>query len=62
MAKKGRNGLLGVGGQRNNVSRRRLRGETARTSGDRNDAAAAKRELLEKMRERNERPAAENEK
>ncbi|RSN66432.1 DUF6243 family protein [Actinomadura sp. WAC 06369] len=58
MAKK-RNNMLGVGGQRGNVSRRALRGEAARTSGDRDDAAAAKRELLAKMRERNERRGAE---
>ncbi|MFB4318215.1 DUF6243 family protein [Actinomadura sp. 21ATH] len=49
---KSRNGMLGVGGQRRNLSRKALRGgsEGGRPSGD---AAAAKKELLRKMRERN---------
>ncbi|GGV17016.1 DUF6243 family protein [Actinomadura sp. LOL_016] len=61
MAKKGRNGLLGVGGQRKNVSRRDLRGDAARASGNADEQAAQKRELLAKMRERNERGSAEAE-
>ncbi|HEY8481936.1 MAG TPA: DUF6243 family protein [Spirillospora sp.] len=58
MAKKRRNGLLGVGGQRENLSRRALRGGTSGSSGARGDAAAKKEELLRKMRERTRRRAA----
>ncbi|MQY04817.1 DUF6243 family protein [Actinomadura macrotermitis] len=48
---KNRNGLLGVGGQRRNISRRALRGES---SGERagGDPKALKRELARRMQER----------
>ncbi|MEU8804471.1 DUF6243 family protein [Spirillospora sp. NPDC048819] len=55
MAKSRRNGMLGVGGQRSNLSRRALRGGKAPAPGSGGDPAAEKRELLRKMRERNER-------
>ncbi|MGP4026474.1 DUF6243 family protein [Actinomadura sp. 3N407] len=58
MAKSRRNGMLGVGGQRNKLSRRALRGGKAPVPGSGGDPAAEKRELLRKMRERNERRAA----
>ncbi|TDC93582.1 hypothetical protein E1285_09920 [Actinomadura sp. 7K507] len=50
--------MLGVGGQRNNLSRRALRGGRPQGSGNGSDPAAEKRELLQRMRERNERRAA----
>ncbi|WP_169807911.1 DUF6243 family protein [Actinomadura hibisca] len=49
---KGRNGLLGVGGQRKKIARRELRGGQAGGAGGTN-ALAQKRELLRKMQERN---------
>ncbi|OLT31580.1 hypothetical protein BJF79_36795 [Actinomadura sp. CNU-125] len=61
MAKKGRNGLLGVGGQRKNVSRRDLRGDAPQAAANADDQAARKRDLLAKMRERNEERSAEGE-
>ncbi|NDU75544.1 hypothetical protein GWI34_23400 [Actinomadura sp. DSM 109109] len=56
---RGRNGMLGVGGQRKNLSRRELRGGKGKASGGgAGTAAEQKRELLRKMRERAEqRPA-----
>lgn len=53
MAKR-RNGLLGVGGQRQSIPRNQLRGGrgSAGTSG--NDPLAQKKKLLRKMRERSE--------
>lgn len=53
---RGRDGMLGVGGQRKNLSRGELRGGKAQAA-DRSAAKAAekKKELLRKMRERNER-------
>ncbi|QFG23575.1 DUF6243 family protein [Actinomadura sp. WMMB 499] len=59
---KGRNNMLGVGGQRKNMSRRDLRGDAARASGNADEQAARKRELLAKMRERNERSSTEADK
>lgn len=56
---RGRNGMLGVGGQRKNLSRRELRGGRARASSGGDDSVAEKKELLRKMRERNERRASE---
>ncbi|XVQ10625.1 DUF6243 family protein [Spirillospora sp. CA-255316] len=50
---KNRNGMLGVGGQRRKVSRKALRGEGGPSSQERRDAAAQKKELLERMRARN---------
>jgi hypothetical protein len=50
---KSRNGMLGVGGQRRKVSRSALRGEGGPSSPGRKDAAAQKKELLERMRARN---------
>ena len=55
---KRRNGMLGVGGQRNNLSRRELRGGSTKGSGSGKDPAAEKKELLRKMRERSQRRAA----
>ncbi|MEV4002631.1 DUF6243 family protein [Actinomadura sp. NPDC049753] len=58
---RGRNGMLGVGGQRRNLSRSELRGGKARTADT--DAAKAdekKKDLLRKMRERNERSTSAN--
>ncbi|TQM66730.1 hypothetical protein FHX41_0315 [Actinomadura hallensis] len=57
MSKSRRNGLLGVGGQRNKVSRRALRGGGPQQPGNAGRAAAEKQELLRKMRERNRRGA-----
>lgn len=57
MSKSRRNGMLGVGGQRNKVSRRALRGGNPQTPGNGGDLAAGKQELLRKMRERNQRRA-----
>ncbi|MFC5750391.1 DUF6243 family protein [Actinomadura rugatobispora] len=48
-----KNGMLGVGGQRRNISRKALRGEGGPSSQGRKDAAAQKKELLERMRARN---------
>ncbi|MFA1542471.1 DUF6243 family protein [Actinomadura monticuli] len=58
---RGRNRMLGVGGQRRNLSRGELRGGRAQASGGGTDPVAAKKELLRKMRERAERRAADNE-
>ncbi|MFA1551554.1 DUF6243 family protein [Actinomadura chokoriensis] len=55
---RGRNRMLGVGGQRKNLSRRELRGGRAQASGAAGDPVAEKKELLRKMRERAERRAA----
>ncbi|MEU9871565.1 MULTISPECIES: DUF6243 family protein [Actinomadura] len=53
---RGRNGMLGVGGQRRNLSRSELRGGKARAADtDAAKAAEKKKDLLRKMRERNER-------
>ncbi|TDB97437.1 DUF6243 family protein [Actinomadura sp. 7K534] len=57
MSKNRRNGMLGVGGQRNNLSRRALRGGGPQGAGNGGDPAAEKKELLRKMRERNQRRA-----
>ena len=57
---RGRNRMLGVGGQRRNLSRSKLRGGRAQESGGGTDPVAEKKELLRKMRERAERRAAEN--
>lgn len=54
---RGRNGMLGVGGQRKNLSKRALRGGNTQAPGNGNDPVAAKKELLRKMRERAERRA-----
>lgn len=54
---RGRNRMLGVGGQRKNLSRRALRGGEAQAPGAADDQAAEKKELLRKMRERTERRA-----
>ncbi|GAA2288074.1 hypothetical protein GCM10010402_52570 [Actinomadura luteofluorescens] len=52
---RGRNGMLGVGGQRKNLSRGELRGGKARAAdGDAAKAAEKKKDLLRKMRERTE--------
>ncbi|WP_141579238.1 DUF6243 family protein [Actinomadura sp. WMMA1423] len=52
---RGRNGMLGVGGQRRNLSRGELRGGKARAADrDAQTAAEKRKELLRKMRERNE--------
>ncbi|WP_433331867.1 DUF6243 family protein [Spirillospora sp. CA-294931] len=48
---KSRNGMLGVGGQRKNLSRAALRGGGGGSRGG-TDPLAEKRELLRKMRER----------
>ncbi|MBE1531855.1 DUF6243 family protein [Actinomadura algeriensis] len=58
---KGRNNMLGVGGQRKNVSRRALRGDAPQAAGNADEQAARKRDLLAKMRERNEERTAEAE-
>ncbi|MCP9951907.1 DUF6243 family protein [Actinomadura madurae] len=50
--------MLGVGGQRKKLPRRELRGGRAQASGG-GDQAAEKKELLRRMRERNERRASE---
>ncbi|WP_255270098.1 DUF6243 family protein [Actinomadura madurae] len=55
---RGRNRMLGVGGQRKKLPRRELRGGRAQASGG-GDQAAEKKELLRRMRERNERRASE---
>ncbi|MEU9019036.1 DUF6243 family protein [Actinomadura sp. NPDC048394] len=52
---RGRNGMLGVGGQRKKISRRALRGGEAAAQGGAADQAAQRKELLRKMRERAER-------
>ncbi|TDC55230.1 hypothetical protein E1281_13625 [Actinomadura sp. KC345] len=49
--------MLGVGGQRNNLSRSELRGGRPQGSGNGTDPAAEKKELLRKMRERSQRRA-----
>lgn len=51
---RGRNGMLGVGGQRKKLSRRELRGGRAQTAGTATDPAAEKQALLQKMRKRTE--------
>ncbi|MES9537892.1 MULTISPECIES: DUF6243 family protein [unclassified Actinomadura] len=59
---RGRNGMLGVGGQRRNLSRGELRGGKAQAAGgDARTAAEKKKELLRKMRERNEQRTSDNE-
>ena len=58
---RGRNGMLGVGGQRRNLSRGELRGGKAQAAGGGAETAAEKKELLRKMRERNERRTSGNE-
>ncbi|GAA2398192.1 hypothetical protein GCM10010191_01120 [Actinomadura vinacea] len=50
---KNRNGMLGVGGQRKNISRKALRGGVGKSSSNETDALAQKKELLERMRTRN---------
>ncbi|MEU4821533.1 DUF6243 family protein [Actinomadura sp. NPDC023710] len=58
---RGRNGMLGVGGQRKNLSRSELRGGKAQAAdGGAGTAAERKRELLRKMRERTERRTSGN--
>ncbi|MFE3325029.1 DUF6243 family protein [Streptomyces sp. NPDC059176] len=49
---KGRNNLLGVGGQRRKVSRADQRGNGQARSADRQTSVDQKQELLRKMRER----------
>ncbi|MEV3920908.1 DUF6243 family protein [Actinomadura coerulea] len=58
---RGRNGMLGVGGQRRNLSRSELRGGKAQAA-DTGAAKAAekKKDLLRKMRERNEQRTSDN--
>ncbi|MFC6880507.1 MULTISPECIES: DUF6243 family protein [Actinomadura] len=51
---KRRNGLLGVGGQRQSIPRNQLRGGRGSTGTSGNDPLAQKKELLRKMRERSE--------
>jgi hypothetical protein len=59
---RGRNGMLGVGGQRRNLSRGELRGGKARAAdGDAQTAAEKKKELLRRMRERSEQRASGSE-
>ncbi|GAA3953538.1 hypothetical protein GCM10023085_39990 [Actinomadura viridis] len=55
---KGRNGMLGVGGQRRTMSRKALRGEAGASQRGGGDAVAQKKALLSKMRERNANAAA----
>ncbi|MGI5205195.1 DUF6243 family protein [Spirillospora sp. CA-108201] len=58
---RGRNGMLGVGGQRKNLSRGELRGGKARAGGgDAAEAAEKKKDLLRKMRERAEQRSSSN--
>ncbi|HEY9369983.1 DUF6243 family protein [Streptomyces sp.] len=49
---KGRNNLLGVGGQRKKLSRAEQHGAAQGRNADRRTAADQKQELLKKMRER----------
>ncbi|MFD4720995.1 DUF6243 family protein [Streptomyces sp. NPDC058423] len=49
---KGRNNLLGVGGQRKKLSRADQQGNGPASRADRRTAADQKQELLRKMRER----------
>ncbi|MCZ7460380.1 DUF6243 family protein [Streptomyces sp. WMMC940] len=49
---KGRNNLLGVGGQRRKLSRADQQGNGPASQADRRTAADQKQELLRKMRER----------
>ncbi|MFJ7491857.1 DUF6243 family protein [Streptomyces sp. NPDC097727] len=49
---KGRNNLLGVGGQRKKLSRAEQQGVGSARNADRRTAAEQKQELLRKMRER----------
>ncbi|MFE5965662.1 DUF6243 family protein [Streptomyces sp. NPDC056463] len=49
---KGRNNLLGVGGQRKKLSRGDQQGAVQNSSADRKAAVDQKQELLRKMRER----------
>ncbi|MEU9864029.1 DUF6243 family protein [Streptomyces sp. NPDC047971] len=49
---KGRNNLLGVGGQRRKLSRADQQGAAQSRSADRKAAVDQKQELLKKMRER----------
>lgn len=57
---RGRNGMLGVGGQRKKLSRGELRGGKAQAAGGGAGTAAEKKELLRKMRERTEQRPSEN--
>lgn len=59
---KGRNNLLGVGGQRNKFARSQMRGSgpASRGSGP-VDAQAAKRELLRKLKEKTQSESQEKE-
>ncbi|MEU3604793.1 DUF6243 family protein [Streptomyces sp. NPDC035033] len=50
---KGRNNLLGVGGQRKKLSRAEQNGARQGRAADRRSAEEQKQELLKKMRERN---------
>ncbi|MEU2113092.1 DUF6243 family protein [Streptomyces sp. NPDC019507] len=57
---KGRNNLLGVGGQRRKLSRADQQGNGPASQADRRTAADQKQELLRKMRERTQGAEGEN--
>ncbi|MFF5502127.1 DUF6243 family protein [Streptomyces roseolus] len=56
---KGRNNLLGVGGQRKKLSRAEQNGARQGRAADLRSAEEKKQDLLQKMRERNQDGAAE---
>jgi len=51
---RGRDGLLGVGGQRKKLSRKSLAGKPGSSLPESTDPLAQKRELLRKLRERSQ--------
>lgn len=55
---RGRDGLLGVGGQRRKLSRKSLRGKPGSMPPAGNDPVAQKKELLRKFQERSQRTSA----
>jgi hypothetical protein len=57
---RGRNSLLGQGGQRRKLNRSAMRGAPGSTQADQDDAARRKEELLKKVREKTEEKADES--
>jgi hypothetical protein len=58
MAKGRGDNMLGIGGQRNTVSRNAMRGAGSAGKGSAHNAAEQKRELLRRLKEKNEQARA----